>query len=175
MAFFELEGVSPKLPSQGECWVAENASVIGRVELGINASVWFSAVVRGDNEVIIIGDDSNIQDNAVLHTDTGAPLTVGRGCTIGHRAILHSCTIGDFSLVGMGATILNNAKIGNHCLIGANALVPEGREIPDNSLVIGMPAKVVRILRAQEVASLERSARTYVANWKRYAQSARTV
>lgn len=175
MACYELEGTAPRLPDANEYFIADSAAVIGRVEIGRRASVWFSAVLRGDNELIRIGDDSNIQDNAVLHTDIGAPLTVGRGCTVGHRAILHSCTVGDFSLVGMGATVLNNARIGDYCLVGANALVPEGREFPDRSLIIGMPAKVVRTLTADEVARLERSAATYVANWQRYKRALRIL
>ncbi len=175
MACYELEGAAPRLPEGDECFIAENAAVIGRVEIGRRASIWFSAVLRGDNEPIRIGEDSNIQDNAVLHTDVGAPLTVGRGCTVGHRAILHSCTLGDYALIGMGATVLNNARIGNHCLVGANALVPEGREYPDRSLIIGMPAKVVRPLTDEEVARLERSAATYVANWQRYKRAFRPL
>lgn len=175
MACFELEGTAPRLPEGGECFIAENAAVIGRVEIGRRASIWFSAVLRGDNEPIRIGEDSNIQDNAVLHTDVGAPLTVGRGCTVGHRAILHSCTLGDYALIGMGATVLNNARIGDHCLVGANALVPEGREYPDRSLIVGMPAKVVRPLTDEEIARLERSAATYVANWQRYRRAFRPL
>lgn len=175
MACYELEGTAPRLPDANEYFIADSAAVVGRVEIGRRASVWFSAVLRGDNELIRIGDDSNIQDNAVLHTDIGTPLTVGRGCTVGHRAILHSCTVGDFSLVGMGATVLNNARIGDYCLVGANALVPEGREFPDRSLIIGMPAKVVRTLTADEVARLERSAATYVANWQRYKRALRIL
>ena len=175
MACYELEGTAPLLPEGDDYFIAGNAAVIGRVEIGRRVSIWFSAVLRGDNEPIRIGEDSNIQDNAVLHTDVGAPLTVGRGCTVGHRAILHSCTLGDYALVGMGATVLNNAKIGNHCLVGANALVPEGREYPDRSLIIGMPAKAVRLLTDDEVARLERSAATYVANWQRYRRAFRPL
>jgi carbonic anhydrase/acetyltransferase-like protein (isoleucine patch superfamily) len=175
MACYELEGSAPRLPEGDDYFIADSAAVIGRVEIGRRASVWFSAVLRGDNEPIRIGDDSNIQDNAVLHTDVGAPLTVGRGCTVGHRAILHSCTVGEYALIGMGATVLNNARIGNYCLVGANALVPEGREFPDRSLIVGMPAKVVRTLTADEVARLERSAATYVANWQRYRRALRTL
>lgn len=175
MAIYELEGKSPRLPDQGKFWVAESAAVIGNVKLAPGASVWFSAVIRGDNEPITIGENTNIQDNAVLHTDTGLPLSIGNNCTVGHRAILHSCTIGNFSLIGMGATVLNNAKIGNYCLIGANALVPEGREIPDRSLVVGMPAKPVRSLTEEEMRRLERSAMVYVANWKRFATALRVI
>ena len=175
MACYELEGTAPRLPETDDFFIADSAAVIGRVEIGRRVSVWFSAVLRGDNELIRICEDSNIQDNAVLHTDVGAPLTVGRGCTVGHRAILHSCTVGDFALIGMGATVLNNARIGKYCLVGANALVPEGREFPERSLIIGMPAKAVRDLTEDEVARLERSAVTYVANWRRYKQGLRTL
>ena len=130
--------------------------------------MWFSAVLRGDNEPIVVGAGSNIQDGCVVHTDPGAPATIGRHCTIGHRAILHSCSIGDGSLVGMGATVLNRSQVGRNCLIGANALVPEGTEIPDNSLVMGMPGKVVRQLTSEEIARLAQSARSYIANWRRF-------
>jgi carbonic anhydrase/acetyltransferase-like protein (isoleucine patch superfamily) len=168
MAVYELGGMAPKLPAQGDFWIAHNATVLGRVELKPQASVWFSAVLRGDNELILIGEGSNIQDGAVLHTDIGFPLTVGRNCTVGHQAILHSCTIGDNSLIGMGATVLNRARVGRNCLIGAKALVPEDRVIPDNSLVIGMPGKVARMLTDEEVEALTKSALGYAANWKRY-------
>ena len=173
MGVYELEGIAPKLPPQGDYWIAHNATVLGRVELKSRASVWFSAVLRGDNELITIGEGSNIQDGAVLHTDVGLPLLVGRNCTIGHQAILHSCTVGDNSLVGMGATVLNDARIGRNCLIGAKALIPEGRTIPDNSLVIGMPGKVVRALSEEEVEGLTKSALGYAENWKRYVRSFR--
>jgi carbonic anhydrase/acetyltransferase-like protein (isoleucine patch superfamily) len=127
MGVYELNGVAPKLPPEGDYWIAHNATVLGRIEIRSGASIWFSAVLRGDNELITIGEGSNIQDGAVLHTDVGLPLTVGRNCTNGHQAILHSCTLGDNSLVGMGATVLNGAGVGNNCLIGAKALIPEGR------------------------------------------------
>ena len=143
--------------------------VIGNVELGEDTSVWFKAVLRGDNELIRIGEGSNIQDLCVLHTDPGFPLTVGDGCTIGHRVILHGCTIGDHSLVGMGATILNGARIGRYCLIGANALITEGKEIPDNCLVVGAPGKVVRELDEGARERLHRSAEHYIANARRFA------
>lgn len=169
MPCFALDGISPDLPEPGAFWVAPSADLIGKVRLLRNASVWFHAVLRGDNEWITIGENSNVQDGCVLHTDPGAPLTIGRNCTIGHNAILHGCTIGDNSLVGMGATVLNHAVIGRNCLIGANALVAEGRVIPDNSLVVGMPAKVARTLDAEAAAKLAGSAERYVLNWQRYA------
>ncbi|MGH6907911.1 MAG: gamma carbonic anhydrase family protein [Aestuariivirga sp.] len=170
MTIYTLEGVSPELPEEGRYWVAPDASLIGKVTLRSNASVWFGAVLRGDNERIEVGENSNVQDGCVLHTDMGAPLTIGKNCTIGHRAILHGCTIGNNSLIGMGATVLNHAKVGRNCLIGANALIAEGKIIPDNSLVMGMPGKVVRELDAAEIARLPKSAEGYVRNWQRYAK-----
>ena len=141
MAIFALGGIQPALPEAGKYWIAPSAAVIGRVEIGLDASVWFAAVLRGDNEPIVVGDGSNIQDGCVVHTDPGTPVSIGRHCTIGHRAILHSCTIGDNTLIGMGATVLNRSRVGRNCLIGANALIPEGAIIPDGSLVMGMPGK----------------------------------
>jgi carbonic anhydrase/acetyltransferase-like protein (isoleucine patch superfamily) len=170
MTCYALDGVSPLLPGEGRFWIAPDAAVIGRVKLEANASVWFGAVIRGDNELILIGENSNVQDGCVLHTDMGSPLTIGRNCTIGHRAMLHGCTIGDNSLIGMGATVLNNAVIGRNCLIGANALIAEGKVIPDNSLVMGMPGKVVRELDAEAIARLPKSAEGYVRNWQRFAK-----
>ncbi|MDP9136882.1 MAG: gamma carbonic anhydrase family protein [Pseudomonadota bacterium] len=169
MAIYELDGIRPALPEPGRYWVAPSAAVIGKVEIGIDGSVWFGAVLRGDHEPIIIGAGSNVQDGCVIHTDPGMPATVGRNCTIGHRAILHSCAVGDNTLIGMGATVLNRAQVGRNCLIGANALIPEGKAIPDQSLVIGMPGRIVRQLTAEEVEALAQSARNYIANWKRFA------
>lgn len=169
MALYSLDGVAPELPAKGCYWVAASADVIGKVRLLAGASVWFHAVLRGDNEWIEVGEGSNVQDGAVLHTDIGSPLTIGRNCTIGHKAILHGCTIGDNSLVGMGATVLNNAVIGRNCLIGANALIPEGKVIPDNSLVVGAPGKVIRQIDAEGADRLSRAAEGYVRNWKRFA------
>lgn len=165
---YSLDGVAPELPADGAYWVAPDASVIGRVRLGVDSSVWFGAVLRGDNEPIDIGEGSNIQDLAILHTDPGAPLRVGRDCVIGHRVMLHGCTIGDYSLIGIGATILNRAQIGAHCLIGAHALITEGKIIPEGSLVVGAPAKVVRPLSEAEREMLRRNAASYVGNWKRF-------
>ena len=151
-----------------DAWVAQDANVIGRVRLGPGASVWFGATLRGDNEPIVIGPRSNVQEGCVLHTDMGYPLTVGADCTIGHRAILHGCTIGDGSLIGMGATVLNGARIGRGCLIGAGALVTEGKEIPDGALVMGSPGKVVRMLDEGAQARILLSAAGYVANAARF-------
>lgn len=163
---WELDGHAPRLA--GDAWVAQDANVIGKVVLGPAASVWFGATLRGDNEEISVGAGSNIQENCVLHTDMGFPLTIGADCTIGHSAILHGCTIGEGSLVGMGATILNGAVIGRGCLIGAGALITEGKHIPDGSLVMGAPGKVVRSLDAAAQERLRDSARGYVANARRF-------
>ncbi len=149
-------------------WIAPDAAVIGSVIFENNTSVWFSAVIRGDNEPITIGENSNVQDCCVLHTDLGIPLVIGKGVTIGHKAVLHSCTIGDNSLIGINAVVLSGAKIGKNCLIGANALVPEGKEIPDGSLVMGVPGKVVRELDDEAIRGLTDSANTYVNNLARY-------
>ncbi|MGF1619582.1 MAG: gamma carbonic anhydrase family protein [Rhodomicrobiaceae bacterium] len=169
MPIYSLDGVEPQLPASGDYWIAPDAVVLGKVRLDSNASVWFGAVLRGDNELIHIGEGSNIQDRCVLHTDMGFPLTVAAGCTIGHSAILHGCTIGKNSLVGMGATILNGAIIGQNCLIGAGALVPEGKTIPDNSLVIGAPGKIARQIGEEEAARLTMPAEGYQKNWRRFA------
>ncbi|NVK34021.1 MAG: gamma carbonic anhydrase family protein [Rhodobacteraceae bacterium] len=175
MTLYELDGIRPDCSAERTCWVAEGAFLIGRVRLDVDASVWFGAVLRGDNELIHVGARSNIQDGAVLHTDMGYPLTIGEGCTIGHRAILHGCTIGDNTLIGMGATVLNGAKIGKNCVIGAMALVPEGKDIPDNSLVVGVPGRVTRKLDADAEAANASSADRYVTNWKRYLDSLRAL
>jgi carbonic anhydrase/acetyltransferase-like protein (isoleucine patch superfamily) len=175
MPIYSLDGNAPLLPQPDRFWIAPDAHVIGRVRLGLDVGVWFGAVLRGDNEPIDIGEASNIQEGAVLHTDEGAPLTVGVGCTIGHRAILHGCTIGENSLVGMGATVLNHARIGRNCLIGANALITEGKEFPDNSLIVGAPAKAIRALDEAAVERLRWSSRNYVENWKRFAKGMRRI
>lgn len=170
MTLYALDGKSPQLPADGDCWVAPDANLIGNVVLESGASVWFGATLRGDNEVIHIGAGSNVQENTVMHTDMGYPLTVGANCTIGHKAMLHGCTIGDNTLIGMGATILNGAKIGKNCLIGAGALVTEGKEIPDGSLVMGAPGKVVRQLDEAAIEGLRRSALGYQMNMRRFAK-----
>lgn len=169
MAIYSLDGKQPVLPA-GFYYVAESAQVIGNVILEEGAGIWFGAVLRGDNESITVGKGSNIQENCVLHTDIGFPMFIGTGCTIGHAAILHGCTIGDNSLVGMGATVLNGANIGENCLIGAGALVTEGKIIPDNSLVVGSPAKVVKTLGPDAAAMLKLSASHYVENAKRFSK-----
>ena len=149
-------------------WVAPNAAIIGDVTLKKNASVWFGAILRGDNDPIILGENSNIQDNSVCHTDDGMPLHIGDNVTVGHKVILHSCTVGNNSLIGMGSTVLNKAKIGNNCLLGANSLVTEGKEFPDNSLIVGSPAKVKRELTDMEKKIIELSALHYVENMKKF-------
>ena len=163
---YSLDGISPKVNETA--WIAPGCHVIGNVTLAKNASIWFNCTLRGDNELIEIGEGSNVQENTVGHTDPGCPLIIGKGCTIGHKAMLHGCIIGDNSLVGMGATILNGAKIGKNCLIGAGALIPEGKEIPDGSLVMGMPGKIVRELGEEQIESLRNSALHYQANAKRF-------
>jgi len=169
MPLHALAGIWPDVPAADRFWVAPDARVIGKVTLGDEVGIWFGAVLRGDNERITIGARSNVQEHCVLHTDMGYPLTIGAGCTIGHRAILHGCVIGENSLVGMGATIMNGARIGANCVIGAGALVPEGKEIPDGSLVVGVPAKVIRALDEAAIIKLQGAATHYVANWRRYA------
>ena len=149
-------------------FIAPNASVIGNVVLEEQVSVWFNAVIRGDNDPIEVGPASNVQDGAVLHSDPGSPLRIGRGVTIGHQATVHGCTVGDYTLIGINAVILNGAKIGSHCIIGANTLVPEGMEIPDGSLVVGSPAKIKRQLSPEQQQGLEQGARNYVANARRF-------
>lgn len=165
---YELDGVRPQIDSTA--WVAPTAVLIGNVIVGPRANIWFGAVLRGDNEPIVVGEGSNIQENSVLHTDMGSPLTIGANCTIGHKAMLHGCTIEDGSLIGMGATLLNGAKIGAGSLVGACALVTEGKEIPPGSLVMGAPAKVVRELDAAAQARLLKSATGYQANAARFAR-----
>lgn len=171
MPLYSIDDVSPDLPASGRYWIAPNASLIGRIRLLEDASVWFGCQLRGDREWITIGERSNVQENSVLHTDPGFPMTIGSGCTIGHGVILHGCTIGDNSLVGMGAVVLNGAKIGNNCLVGAGALVTEGKVFPDNSLIVGSPAKAVRQLDEAAIAGLRKGAAHYVSNWQAYARS----
>ncbi|MCB5410080.1 gamma carbonic anhydrase family protein [Pseudogemmobacter faecipullorum] len=170
---WELDGIAPEI--HPEAWVAESADLIGKIRLQAGASIWFGAVLRGDNELIDVGAGSNIQENSVLHTDIGYPLVIGASCTIGHKAMLHGCEIGEGTLIGMGATILNGAKIGKGCLIGACALITEGKEIPDYSLVMGSPGKVVRQLDAAAQARLLKSAAGYQANARRFRQGLKAV
>jgi carbonic anhydrase/acetyltransferase-like protein (isoleucine patch superfamily) len=169
MTLYNLDGVGVTTPASGKFWVAPNAVLLGKVKLEDEASVWFGAVLRGDNEVITVGERSNVQDGSVLHTDPGFPLTIGPDCTIGHMVMLHGCTIGRGSLIGIGSIILNGARIGEECVIGANTLIPEGKEIPPRSLVMGSPGKVVRQLSDEDARRFGGAARRYVANWKRYA------
>ena len=170
MTLYTLDGVAVSTPASGNFWVAPNAIVLGKVKLEEDSSVWFGAVLRGDNELITLGERSNIQDGCVLHTDPGFPLTIGPDCTIGHMAMLHGCSIGRGSLIGIGSIILNGAKIGDECVIGANALIPEGKEIPPRSMVLGSPGKIVRQLTDEDVARFGRGAGRYVSNWRRYAK-----
>jgi carbonic anhydrase/acetyltransferase-like protein (isoleucine patch superfamily) len=172
---YELDGRAPKFPTDGDYWVAADANLIGRVRLLSAASVWFGATLRGDNELIEVGAGSNVQENSVLHTDISFPLIIGANCTIGHQAMLHGCTIGDQSLIGMGAIVLNGAKIGRNCLIAAGALVTEGKIIPDNSLVVGAPGKVARVLSEAEVLGLLKSAQGYQANMRRFAKGLKVL
>jgi len=173
MAMFELDGARPE--TEGEHWIADDAVVLGRVFLKRHASVWFGCTLRGDNDPITIGEGSNIQDGSVLHTDVGHPLSVGRDCTIGHMVMLHGCTIGANTLVGIGSIILNGAIIGKNCLIGAHSLIPEGKVIPDNSLVMGAPGKVVREIDEMQAQVITASAHHYVENWKRYAKGLKKI
>ena len=175
MPLYALGNDEPEVPPEGDYWLAPDAHVIGKVRLGRDVGIWFGAVLRGDNELIDIGSGTNIQEGTMVHTDMGSPATIGRNCTIGHHAIIHGCIIGDNSLVGMGATILNGARIGSNCLVGANALVTEGKTFPDNSLIVGSPARVVRTLDDKAVEHLARSARSYVENWKRFARDLRRL
>lgn len=175
MPLYALDEHQPTLPASGRYWLAPDAHVIGQVVLGEDVGFWFGAVARGDSSTIRIGDRTNIQDGAMLHADPGAPLTIGADVTVGHHAILHGCTVGDASLIGMGATVLNHARIGNHCIVGANALVTEGKEFPDFSLIVGAPARAVRVLDAATVEKLRASAAGYVANARRFAAGLRRI
>ncbi len=169
MALYELNGVGVETPGEGKFWVAPSATVLGRVRLDVDSSIWFGTVVRGDNELITVGARSNVQDGCVLHTDPGFPLVIGSDCTIGHMVMLHGCTIGRGSLVGIGSIIMNGTKIGDECVIGANTLLAEGKDIPPRSMVMGSPGKVVRQLTDDEVKRFSGAAGRYVENWKRFA------
>lgn len=175
MPIYRLGERVPNTPSPDRYWVAPDANVIGSVTLGEDVGIWFGATLRGDNEPITVGRGTNIQEGVMVHSDPGFPATIGEDCTIGHHAIIHGCTIGDNSLIGMGATILNGAKIGRNCLVGANALVTEGKEFPDNSLIVGSPARAIRTLDGEAVKGLTKSAEKYVGNWKRFAEELKPV
>ncbi|WP_425260680.1 gamma carbonic anhydrase family protein [Rubrivivax sp. RP6-9] len=166
MAIYQLGDDAPRI--HPGAWVAESASVIGRVELQEGASVWYGCTLRGDNDWMVVGRNSNIQDGSVLHTDAGVPLTIGEGVTVGHQVMLHGCTVGDHSLIGIQSVILNGAKIGRHCIVGAGSVVTEGKEFPDGSLILGSPARVVRPLTPEQIERLQWSARHYVANAARH-------
>ena len=166
MAIYQLDDLTPDIhPS---AWVADNAQVMGHVTLAENSSVWFGVIARGDTSTISIGKDSNVQDNSVLHADIGMPLVIGEGVTVGHQVVLHGCTIGNNSLIGIGAIVLNGARIGNNCLVGAGALVTEGKEFADGTMIIGSPAKAVRMLSPEQIEGLKMSARNYMNNANRY-------
>ena len=166
MAIYELDGIAPRI--HGSAWVADSAQVMGNVELAEGASIWFGAIVRGDTEEIRVGRNSNIQDGSVLHTDHEKPLTIGDDVTVGHKVTLHGCTIGDGSLIGIGAVVLNGAKIGKGCLVGAGSLVTEGKEFPDGSMIVGSPARVVKQLTPEQLGKLRLSAQHYVENAQRF-------
>jgi carbonic anhydrase/acetyltransferase-like protein (isoleucine patch superfamily) len=175
MPIYELDGEAPDLPADGRYWIAETATLIGRVRLKSQASVWFGSVLRGDNEWIELGTRSQIQDNATLHTDPGFPLTIGADCVIGHNVVLHGCTVGDNSLVGMGAIVLNGARIGRNCLVGAGALLTERKEYPDRSLIVGSPARVIRTIDDDAMRLIAEAADIYVRRWQQYAKGLKRI
>ena len=175
MALYRLGEHAPTIADASRIWIAPGTHVIGRVRLGADVGVWFGAVLRGDGEPLEVGERSNIQENAMLHTDPGFPLTVGSDVTVGHHAILHGCTVGERTLIGMGATVLNGARIGAGCIVGANALVTENKEFPDNTLIVGAPAKAVRTLDGAAAEKLRASASHYVANWRRFAAGLKRI
>ena len=173
MPCYALDDKTPQIDTTA--WVAPNATVIGDARLGDNVSIWWNCTLRGDTDLLSVGENTNIQDGSVLHTDPGLRLIIGRDVTIGHRVILHGCTVGDGCLIGMGATLLNRSVIGKHCLIGANALIPEGKAIPDRSLVVGAPGRIVRQLTDEELARIARGNQHYVDNWQRYARELKEI
>ena len=173
MAVYEVDGKTPQVDSTA--WIADSAQVMGHVTLGPDASVWFGCVLRGDTESMTIGEGSNIQDLTVMHADHGLPLTIGKHVTVGHKVMLHGCTIGDESLIGIGAVVLNGAKIGKNCLVGAGALVTEGKEFPDGSMIIGSPAKAVRELTPEQIEGLRQSAQHYIDNARRFQRGLRKI
>jgi carbonic anhydrase/acetyltransferase-like protein (isoleucine patch superfamily) len=171
MPLYTLDGIAPELPPDGDCFIAPDAVLIGRVRIKKGASIWFGAVLRGDNDWITVGEDANVQDLSLIHADPGQPVEIGRGVTIGHRVIIHSATVGANSLIGMGAILLNRARIGARSLVGAGALVTEGKSFEDGQMILGSPAKAVKPLTDEQVAGLALSAQTYVQNAKRYRES----
>lgn len=175
MPLYELDGIRPQVPANGRYWIAPDAHVIGNVIIEEDAAIWFGAVIRGDNDPIRIGARSNIQDNSVLHSDTGSPLTIGTDCTIGHKVILHGCTIGNGVLIGMGSTVLNGAVIGDGCLVGANALVTEGKSFDPGWMILGSPAKAARQIGPENQARMVRGAAGYVANWQRFKSTLKRI
>ena len=175
MAIYELDGQAPEVPADGNFFIAETAAVIGKVRLKEQASVWFGAVLRGDNEWIEIGEGSNVQDNSTCHTDRGFPLTIGKNCTVGHNVILHGCTLEDGALAGMGSIVMNGAKIGRGSVVGAGAVITEGKEFPEHSLIIGAPARVIRTLDAAQVERMGGAARSYIANGPRYVKGLKRI
>jgi len=175
MALYELDGQGPDLPADGSYFIADTADVIGKIRLKSQASVWFGAVLRGDNEWIEIGEGSNVQDNCTCHTDKGFPLTIGKNCTVGHNVILHGCTIEDGALIGMGSIVMNGARIGKNSIVGAGSVITEGKEFPENSLIIGSPARVIRTLSAEQVTAMGSAARFYAANGPRFKQGMKKI
>jgi carbonic anhydrase/acetyltransferase-like protein (isoleucine patch superfamily) len=175
MPIYELDGQAPEFPVEGRYWVADTAVLIGRVRLKADASVWFGAVLRGDNEWIELGERSQIQDNSTLHTDPGFPMVIGRNCVIGHNVIMHGCTVGDNSLIGMGAIMMNGVKIGKNSLVGAGSVVPEGKSYPDNSLIVGSPAKAIRTIDERLVDMIRAGADIYVKRSQQYAKGLKRV
>jgi carbonic anhydrase/acetyltransferase-like protein (isoleucine patch superfamily) len=175
MAIYELDGQAPELPADGNYFIADTATVIGKVRLLNFASVWFGAVLRGDNEWIEIGEGSNVQDNSTCHTDKGFPLTIGKDCTVGHNVILHGCTLEDGSLVGMGSIIMNGAKIGRSSIVGAGSIITEGKQFPEYSLIIGAPARVIRTMDAAQVAKMGSAAKFYAGNGPRFKKGLKKI
>jgi len=175
MTIYSIGDKKPTFPDEGDYWIAPGAHVMGQVQIGKDVGIWFGSVLRGDNDVIKIGNETNIQENTIIHADPGCPVTIGDNCTIGHNAIIHGCTIGNNTLIGMGATILNNAKIGNNCLVGAGALVTENKEFPDGSLIVGSPAKAVKELDEKTIANLTRSSKHYVENFKKFSKDLKEI